>query len=92
MARLTLITGVVVSFVFLVGGLALLTGGVKGSGLLDAESLLDMGLVILLGTPVLRVLVLALGYLRARRITFALVAFCILLLLGASVAIGLRGE
>ena len=91
-ARLTLIIGVMLSFVFLIGGLAMGSAGVAETGGFDPDLMLNVGILILLGTPVVRVLVLALGFLRERQTTFALVAFCILLLLGASVAIGLRGE
>jgi len=91
-ARLALLAGVMVSFVFLIGGLVLEITGSAAFGRIDADALLNLGILSLLGTPVVRVIVLAVGYLRARRITFALVAFCILLLLSASVAIGLGGE
>ena len=88
-ARLALIAGVMVSFVFLIGGLVLETSGARG---LNPDLLLNTGIMVLLGTPVVRVLVLAVGFVRGRNSAFAIVGFCILLLLGASVAIGLRGE
>lgn len=86
-ARLTLIAGVMVSFVLLISGLVL-----QQMPGFDSRSLLEAGIIILLGTPVARVLILAIGLMRARETSFALVAFCILLLLSVSVAIGLRGE
>lgn len=87
-ARLALITGVMVSFAFLIVGLVL--PYVAPAGGIDPSVLLRIGIAILLGTPVVRVVVLGIGFVREGRTTFALVAFCILLLLGASVAIGLR--
>jgi uncharacterized membrane protein len=87
-ARLALITGVTVSFAFLIAGLAMQYVA-KGWGV-DPSLLLRIGIAMLLGTPVIRVAVLAVGFVRERRTTFALVTFCILLLLGASVVIGLR--
>ena len=94
-ARFALILGVSVSFVFLIGGLVLqsVAGGEDAGppGLLNPEKLLNIGIIILLGTPVLRVLVLALGFLREKEVSFAALGFCILLLLGVSVAIGLLG-
>jgi uncharacterized membrane protein len=91
-ARLALLAGVMLSFVFLIAGLVIGLGGNGSAGGLDGDLLLNIGILVLLGTPVVRVMVLAAGYLRERQITFALVAFCILLLLGTSVAIGLHGE
>lgn len=86
-ARLTLIAGVMVSFVLLISGLVL-----QQMPGFDSRYLLEAGIIILLGTPVARVLILAIGLMRARETSFAFVAFCILLLLSVSVAIGLRGE
>ena len=91
-ARVALLAGVMVSFVLLIAGLVVGLNGDAGPGGADADRLLTLGILVLLGTPVARVIVLAVGYLRERRITFALVAFCILLLLSASMAIGLWGE
>jgi uncharacterized membrane protein len=90
LARLALIAGVMVSFVFLIAGLGFEIAG-NASGV-DASLLFEAGIMILLCTPVVRVIILAVGFLRERETTFALVGFCILLLLGASVAIGLHGE
>jgi len=91
-ARLALIAGVMISFVFLIAGLVVGPGGDGRPIGLDGDLLLNAGILVLLGTPVVRVIVLTAGYLVERKITFALVAFCILLLLSASVAIGMRGE
>lgn len=90
-ARLALISGVLVSFVFLISGLLLQTRGSAVGGL-RASLLLDIGILFLLATPVVRVIVLAVGYVRERETTLAMLAFCILMLLGAGVAIGLGGE
>ena len=89
--RLTLIIGVSISFVFLIGGLVLQGVGLEG-GPVDPGGMLEIGVMFLMATPIVRVLVLAVGFVRERELTFALVAFCILLLLSASVAIGLAGE
>lgn len=91
-ARLALVTGVMVSFVFLITGLVMQSGALTETSGASADLLLRVGILVLLATPVVRVMVLAVGFLRGRQTTFALVGFCILLLLGASVAIGLRGE
>jgi len=92
LARLALIAGVMVSFVFLISGLVVGAVTHGKDSVFDPGLLLNVGLMVLLGTPVVRVIVLAGGFVRERKTTFALVAFCILLLLSASVVIGLRGE
>ncbi len=88
-ARWTLIIGVVSSFVFLIGGLSIEVTEF-GKGRFAPTDLLEIGILILLATPVMRVLVLALGYVRERDLTLALITFCILLLLSASLVIGFR--
>ena len=63
----------------------LLRGAVRGEGV----DLLDLGLLILIGTPVLRVAVLAAGWGRAGDRRFAAIALTVLALLGLSMAPGL---
>lgn len=52
-------------------------------------SLIELGLLVLMGTPVLRVAVLALGWLLDREWRFAGVAFTVLGLLAVSVVLGM---
>jgi Protein of unknown function (DUF1634) len=54
----------------------------------DSSAVLELGLVVLMLTPVARVLVLAIGWLVSRDWTFSLVAFCVLALLVLSVLLG----
>jgi uncharacterized membrane protein len=54
----------------------------------DGAALLSLGLVVLMLTPVARVLILALGWARDRDWTFSLIAFCVLALLSLSVLLG----
>jgi uncharacterized membrane protein len=54
----------------------------------DGEALLELGLIVLMLTPVARVLVLAIGWLSQRDWTFGLVACCVLGLLALSVILG----
>lgn len=58
---------------------------VQGNGV----GLLELGLLILMATPVLRVGVLALGWWRLGNRRFAVVALGVLVLLGVSLALGL---
>ncbi|MEO8216974.1 MAG: DUF1634 domain-containing protein [Acidobacteriota bacterium] len=97
-----LLTGVIVSFLLLAIGLteAVLSGGpalvgVHGlraivHGLLrgDATSTIDAGLLVLMATPVLRVGVLVVEFIRSRETPFALISIVVLFLLAASVTIG----
>ncbi|MBV8557098.1 MAG: DUF1634 domain-containing protein [Planctomycetaceae bacterium] len=64
---------------------ALLRGAAHGEGV----DLLDLGLLILIGTPVLRVAVLAVGWWTMGDRRFAAVALTVLALLGLSLALGL---
>jgi uncharacterized membrane protein len=64
---------------------AVLRGALRGDGV----DLLDLGLLSLIGTPVLRVAVLAVGWMAAGERRFAAVAVVVLGLLGASLALGL---
>jgi uncharacterized membrane protein len=54
----------------------------------DGAALLELGLVILMLTPVARVLVLAIGWLVHRDWTFGLIACCVLALLATSLLLG----
>ncbi len=54
----------------------------------DGAALLALGLVVLMFTPVARVLILAVGWARDRDWTFSLIAFCVLALLSLSVLLG----
>jgi uncharacterized membrane protein len=54
----------------------------------DGAALLELGLVILMLTPVARVLVLAVGWLIRRDWTFGLIACCVLALLAMSLLFG----
>jgi uncharacterized membrane protein len=54
----------------------------------DGAALLELGLVLLMLTPVARVLVLAIGWLVHRDWTFGLIACCVLALLVLSLLLG----
>jgi hypothetical protein len=54
----------------------------------DSGAILGVGLLILMLTPVARVLVLAIGWLRIGDWTFSVVAFCVLAMLVLSVLLG----
>ncbi|HEV8001389.1 MAG TPA: DUF1634 domain-containing protein, partial [Planctomycetaceae bacterium] len=54
----------------------------------DSAAILGVGLLILMLTPVARVLVLAIGWLRIGDWTFSVVAFCVLAMLVLSVLLG----
>jgi uncharacterized membrane protein len=54
----------------------------------DGAALLSLGLVVLMLTPVARVLILSVGWARDRDWTFSLIAFCVLALLSLSVLLG----
>jgi uncharacterized membrane protein len=54
----------------------------------DGAALLELGLVILMLTPVARVLALAIGWLVHRDWTFGLIACCVLALLALSLLLG----
>lgn len=55
----------------------------------DGMALIDLGLLTLIGTPILRVVVLALGWLLERDIPMAAVAIAVLALLILGMALGL---
>src|SRR5262245_1307227 len=54
----------------------------------DGGALLDVGILLLLATPIARVVVLAIGWTLARDYRMALVALCVLTLLAVSVLLG----
>jgi uncharacterized membrane protein len=62
----------------------LLTRAVHG----DATAILECGLIVLMLTPVARVLILAVGWAMRRDWTFSLIAFWVLALLALSVVLG----
>ncbi len=54
----------------------------------NGSAILDLGILILMLTPILRVLVLAIGWLLAKEWRFAAIALCVLALLATSVVLG----
>ncbi|HET6326802.1 MAG TPA: DUF1634 domain-containing protein, partial [Planctomycetaceae bacterium] len=54
----------------------------------DSSAILNLGLLVLMLTPVARVFVLAIGWLMNRDWTFSVVAFCVLAMLVLSVLLG----
>jgi uncharacterized membrane protein len=76
-----LLAGVLVAAVCLLAGLLMwMTAAPSGRGLMDA------GLIILMATPVLRVLLAAVDYARARDWVFAAVAVAVLaILIGSAI-------
>ena len=99
-----LLAGVILSGSLLAVGLAInLASGARGvpgppsslSALLgsafrgDGVALIDLGLLALIGTPVVRVMVLAVGWLLRRDFRLAAVALAVLALLGLGMALGL---
>lgn len=62
-----------------------------GEGLWAAEpvALIHAGLIILMITPIARIVILMVEFLRERRFTFALISFGVLLLISLGIALGL---
>ena len=54
----------------------------------DATATIDAGLLVLMATPIARVLVLVVEFIRFRETPFALISIVVLFLLAASVTIG----
>jgi uncharacterized membrane protein len=63
---------------------SLLSQAGKGEG----AAILNLGLLVLMLTPVARVVVLAAGWLSDRQWRFGLIALCVLTLLGLSIFLG----
>lgn len=99
-----MLTGLAISGALLIPGLAvtLITGRprsegpppsllalLRGAGLGNGEDLLNLGLLVLIGTPMLRVAVLAAGWAFERAWRFAAVALLVLALLILSLCLGL---
>src|SRR5947209_14485565 len=57
----------------------------------DGVAMINLGLLFLMGTPILRVAVLAIGWTLRRSWRFAAVALAVLGLLGLSLVLGLSG-
>jgi hypothetical protein len=101
--HLSLLAGLVVSGLLMAVGLAaaLVSGAARPEGAPpgvaalfrmaaggDGSALMDLGLLALMATPLLRVVVLAAGWALAREWRFAAVAVVVLGLLGLSLALG----
>lgn len=101
--HLTLQSGLVASGLLLIAGLLLamvtdeprpeavppaLRSLLRRAARADGVAMLYLGLVFLMLTPVARVVVLGTGWLLDGQRRFALVALCVLVLLGLSVALG----
>jgi uncharacterized membrane protein len=98
----TLLAGVLASAALLIIGLALALSGQAAqaepvtdwpqlfaqAATGDGRAVIDLGLIVLMFTPVFRVLVLALGWLAERKWWLALVAIAVAIMLAMSVAIG----
>ncbi len=54
----------------------------------DGSAILNLGILILMLTPILRVLVLAIGWLLEKEWRFAAIALCVLALLATSAILG----
>jgi uncharacterized membrane protein len=104
-AAITLRAGVAISAVFLVAALidsvvaretiatvtpAELGGALRGVFRLDTGALVHLGIVVLLLTPIARLIAVATEFSLRREITFVLMSVGVLLLLGVSVVIGLQ--
>jgi uncharacterized membrane protein len=98
----TLFSGLTASvFLFIVGWLLILREGTSENRHVqqargwparvlhgDGAAILELGLLVLMLTPVARVLILAVGWFRSRDRTFSLIAFFVLALLTLSVLLG----
>lgn len=105
LAAMTLRVGVALSALFLAAGLVLqgihpqpvgtvspehLRAAIEGAGRLNPGSLVHIGLLILLLTPIARIAAVAFEFMRIRERTFVLICIGVLFLLSISVVIGLR--
>jgi uncharacterized membrane protein len=98
----TLLTGVIASAALLIVGLGMALNGQRAQAepvtdwtqlteralAGDGRAVIDLGLVVLMFTPVLRVLVLACGWLAERKWRLALVSIAVAIMLGISIAVG----
>ena len=101
----TLLTGVSVSAILLVAGLFIvlvrgtprpevappLSEILRQAFMANGVDLIYLGLLLLMVTPVMRVVMLVYGYARISWWRFALVSLLVLLLLGMGLALGLEG-
>ena len=101
----TLFTGVSVSAILLVAGLFIvlvrgtprpevappLSEILRQAFMANGVDLIYLGLLLLMVTPVMRVVMLVYGYARISWWRFALVSLLVLLLLGMGLALGLEG-
>jgi len=71
--------------VVLMGGLAVSAALLVGGLALDREALLRWGILVLMATPVARVVVVTIGMLRERDWLFAAISLWILSVLGSSI-------
>jgi uncharacterized membrane protein len=71
--------------VVLMGGLAVSAALLVGGLALDREALLRWGILVLMATPVARVVVVTIGMLRERDWLFAAISVWILSVLGSSI-------
>jgi uncharacterized membrane protein len=95
-----LVAGVAVSFVLLIAGLAGEVAGGTVAAKLDwrqlalpdagPSTLLHLGILALLATPVVTVTALAVEFVKSRESLFALLCFGILLLLGVGLVTGVK--
>jgi uncharacterized membrane protein len=63
---------------------------IRGALAGDGPALLNMGIFVLMLTPIARVCVLCIGWLIEREYRFALVSLCVLIFLAISMVIGTR--
>ena len=95
-----LVVGVAISFALLIAGLSGHVAGGEVPRMLDwrqlsapaasASTMLHLGILVLLATPVVTLGALAIEFVRSRESLFALLCFGILLLLGVGLLTGVR--
>ncbi len=103
MAAIALRTGVWISAIFLIGALVAsvvaqdavatvqpsgLAGALRGIFRLETGALVHLGIVVLLLTPIARLVAVATEFIIRRETSFVMISVGVLLLLGASVWIG----
>ena len=99
-----LLIGVLISCVLLLGGLLFQLGDRRPFATLDPSDLsaeltqfgpstfVHLGILVLMATPVARLMVLTIEFAKSREFAFAAIAIGVLFLLGVSVVIGLTQE